>query len=336
MSDDLPAPVQRLYDVFDDLPGVAEVELAFQPLDELTADDLALPGEFADLPHLLLARSGALGQPGELLVTLGLSFTPDAEGWVALEFLAWWVRDQSRGGEPVQMRPLALPPTGYGLQLGRTLHFAIEWVVPNGDGDEVPACIEQAADSLAGAIDDHRDALANPTKLGRDGDTDEELTDRAGRGDVAAMLDLSDRLNEDDAPASFAWLEKAAALGHPEAHLTLGQALAIGHGTTADHARAVEQYKLAAEGGSAQGMALLGRAYQEGEGVPQDFAEALQWYERGGEAGEPACYAQLGDCYEHGVGVPVDLAKARDYYQEAFDGGFDEVQEALDRLDGTE
>ena len=32
--------------------------------------------------------------------------------WLTLEFLAWWVRDQSRGGELIQMRPVALPPKG--------------------------------------------------------------------------------------------------------------------------------------------------------------------------------------------------------------------------------
>lgn len=334
-DDDLPAPVQRLYDVFDALPGVAEVELTLQPLDELSDEILDLPGESGDLPHLLLRRGPGVGQPGEQLVSLGLTFTADAEGWVALEFLAWWVRDESRGGQPVQMRPLALPPVGYGLQLGRTLHFVIEWLLPHTDGsDVIPDTIDQAAESLAEAIEQYQAAIDAPTQPARDDDTPEVLTARANLGDAAAMLDLADHFDEEDPAAAFAWLEKAAATGHPTAHLALGQALATGRGTTADLAKAVEQYRHAAEAGSAQGMALLGRAYQEGEGVEQDAAQAVEWYEQGGDAGEPACYAQLGDCYESGVGVPKDDAKALEYYELALEQGFDEVAEAVARLKG--
>ena len=66
------------------------------------------------------------GLPNEAWANTEITLTRDEAGWLTLEFLAWWVRDQSRGGELIQMRPMALPPKGYEDQLGRTLKFIID------------------------------------------------------------------------------------------------------------------------------------------------------------------------------------------------------------------
>ena len=80
-----------------------------------------------------------------MLVTATVWFDADSRGWVALEFLAWWVRDLSRGGQAVHMRPLALPPVGYGTQLGRTLKFAIEFFFIN-QGESLGPVLKKLGD----------------------------------------------------------------------------------------------------------------------------------------------------------------------------------------------
>ena len=52
----------------------------------------------SNLPHALLRRSDG-GVPNEVWANGKLTLTRDEAGWLTLEFLAWWVRDQSRGGD---------------------------------------------------------------------------------------------------------------------------------------------------------------------------------------------------------------------------------------------
>ena len=145
----LPEPVRRLTKALESLAGVREVDIGLRALDGIGLRELSLPGEFGDLPHATIRRTGG-GLPGESLVTAEIRFTQDHTGWVALEFLAWWVRDLSRSGEIVQMRPLALPPVAYGTQLGRTLRCVIELfaVAPDGDPEPILAKVAELADSL--------------------------------------------------------------------------------------------------------------------------------------------------------------------------------------------
>src|SRR5580698_6550159 len=147
--DALPEPVQRFTSTILKLPGVREASVTLRSLEGLDERTLSFPGEFADLPHAAIRRTPG-GLPGEFLVTAEILFTQDYTGWIALEFLAWWVRDLSRSGHVVQMRPLALPPVAYGTQLGRTLKFAIEFFLVSSDGDKAPllAALTKAAESL--------------------------------------------------------------------------------------------------------------------------------------------------------------------------------------------
>ena len=317
-----------------------------QDLADLTPDTFSMPHEFADLPHALLRRTDG-GRAGEQMVSVELVFDQTHAGWVALEFLAFWARERSGGGRDTQMRPLALAPTQYGTQLGRTLRFTIEeFVSTPSDALEV---IGEMADALAGSVRQYAGAIEKPTRLSAD--TAEELRELAEANDAQAMVDLAHLLRPDDegddgpeggselpadADESLSWFERAANLGHPEGAVQAGLAYRHGYGVPADEAKAAGLFRAAAEEGFPLGMALYGQALQQGAGVTADPAEAARWYERGGEAGEPACYAQLGDCYETGTGVPQDLAQARHYYELALAEGFDEVQEALARLPGGE
>jgi len=351
MNDELPDTVQALYDAIEHLPGVRSVEMHIQPLDGIIADELGLPGEYADLPHALLRRTDG-GKAGETMVTAEVTFGQDKDGWTSLEFLAWWVRDLSRSGAMVQLRPVALPPRGFGLQLGRTLRFLLEFFfqddepkVAANDDDVIDAAIfarlgEMAA-SLQDALHTYGEELDNPTAT--DWQDIAELKTMAERGDAEAMVEFglltaAENDPEDteaappDAAAAFVWYVKAAELGHPEGALQAGMVLASGEGAPQDTVRAVAYYAQAAEAGHPLAMALLGQAHQKGEGVVQDEAKAAEWYAKGGDAGEAACWAQLGDCYENGIGVKQDHATALELYERAAEAGFLDVEEAMERI----
>jgi hypothetical protein len=162
---DYPGGVQDMHDVIQGLPGVKDVGLGIRSLEGIGERELSLPGEFADLPHLAVRRAKG-GLENELLVTAEIHFYQSFEGWIGLEFLAWWVRDLSRSGENVQMRPLALPPVAYGTQLGRTLKFVVEFFFVNLSDDNSPVLnrIGELAGSLRDSVAHYAEVLAHPTQ----------------------------------------------------------------------------------------------------------------------------------------------------------------------------
>jgi hypothetical protein len=332
-----PEAAQRLHDAIRSVPGVKDVELGIRKLEGIAERELSLPGEFGDLPHVALRRTHG-GQKDELLVTAEVWLRQTFEGWIALEFLAWWVRDLSRGGEVVQLRPLALPPVAYGTQLGRTLKFAIEFFFVN-PGDDIAPVLErlsQVAESLSRNVEDYRDALSRPTRADH-GDLD-SLRQSAENEDASAQLTLG-RCYElgqgvpADAAEAFRWYQRAADHGHPRAKMFLGLCYAEGKATAQDHVRALACYREAAEGGLAFACGLVGLSYASGKGIEQSDTEAANWYRRGAEAGEPSCMAQLGECYEQGKGVEPDPRQALHWYRAALGQGFKHVEPAIARVE---
>jgi hypothetical protein len=85
----------------------------------------------------------------------------DEAGWLTLEFLAWWVRDLSRSGRQIQLRPMALPPRAYEVQLGHTLKFIIDHLVvcPGNGIESMLNELQNRGESLAGNIDDYAEVL---------------------------------------------------------------------------------------------------------------------------------------------------------------------------------
>ena len=336
-----PPPVQQLHDVLSGLPGIQSVELGVQRIEGISVHALALPGEFADLPHVAIRRTKG-GRKDESLVTATMVFEQSRAGWVALEFLAWWVRDQSRGGEQVQMRPLALPPVGYDTQLGRTLRLVIEWffIDPSEDGSPVLEAVSKFAESLRTSIELYQAAIANPVDPNLvieelDADTLRKL---AAEGNVEAQFELAQRLRRGDLGlanpvAAFPWYEAAAQKGYPPAITFLGYCYANGIGVHPSAKLAAQYYRQAADAGYPFAMGMVGQCYENGEGVHQDQAEAVRWYQRAAELGEPSCQAQLGECYELGKGLEQDREQAIYWYRQALAQGFDAVQEAIDRLE---
>ena len=330
----MPAEVEALQQTLSKVPGIHTVEIHPRGVEEIDEKVLGFPGEFADLPQVALRRTKG-GLKNEVLVGIDMTFSQDHAGWVGVEFLAWWVRDMARTGFQVQMRPLALPPKAYGTQLGRTLHFVIEFflVLPDESMAPVLAKAKELARDLAQDLKMYADVLAKPTMAHPE--TLKELQLCAEREDAQAQLTLANALaqgNGKDAAQAFGWYQRAAAHGHPTAIMRLGLCYRNGAGVAKDAGAAFAQFSKAAEGGNPTAMGLLGNAYETGSGVGQDEALAAKWYAKGREQGDVGCTAQLGEMYEKGKGVRRDLQEALACYQEALEAGLEAVKPAIERV----
>src|SRR5262245_49695086 len=165
-----PPEVEAFHAALRRLVAVGEVTTGLKVLAEYEPRTYSLPGEFGDLPHAMLRRTGG-GLPDEAWANTEFELAKDAGGWLTLEFLAWWVRDCSRAGEQIQLRPMALPPKAYEVQLGHTLKFIIDQFVicPSGDKEAAFQLMQERADSLNQAIDSYADVLgelARPAEPG--------------------------------------------------------------------------------------------------------------------------------------------------------------------------
>ena len=86
------------------------------------------------------------------------------QAWLTIEFLAWWVRDWGRAGHQIQMRPMALPPKAYEIQLGRTLKFFIEYFVIE-EGVSYAGTLQiagQMGESIAENVESYKECFENP------------------------------------------------------------------------------------------------------------------------------------------------------------------------------
>jgi len=156
----LPDQVEAFHKAMRRLVAVKEVTTGLKNLTAYTPDTYSFPGEFGDLPHALLRRTGG-GLENEAWANTEFELSGDEPGWLTLEFLAWWVRDLSRSGEQIQLRPMALPPKAYEVQLGRTLKFILDhFVICDGDSND-PALrmMQELADSLDTSIDLYAEVL---------------------------------------------------------------------------------------------------------------------------------------------------------------------------------
>ena len=156
----LPDQVEAFHQAMRRLVAVKDVTTGLKNLSSYTPDTYSLPGEFGDLPHALLRRTGG-GLENEAWANTEFELSRDELGWLTLEFLAWWARDLSRSGEQIQLRPMALPPKAYEAQLGWTLKFILDhFVICDGDGNDAALrMMQELADSLDTSINLYAEVL---------------------------------------------------------------------------------------------------------------------------------------------------------------------------------
>lgn len=160
---ELPPQVEALVDAISALPGVAGCFCGPKPLAGCEPSHLSLPGEFGDLPQAIIMRTNG-GRAHEVMIRTEVVFDRSPGAWLSLEFLAWWVRDWGRSGHEIQMRPMALPPKAYEIQLGRTLKFLIEYfVIEDGDSyDRTLAVVGKMGKSIAESFEMYRECFEKP------------------------------------------------------------------------------------------------------------------------------------------------------------------------------
>lgn len=150
-----PAEIEHLHTVLSSLPGVVEISSSICGLQGLKLEQLESP-DCARLPLGAIRRTLG-GLDGEALVQTEFRVEPLALYPNTIEFLAWFVRDQSRGGEPIQLRPFALPPqAGNLVQLGTSLLWQMDFfcIVPMGDESGAHlAAIDRIASHLEFALE---------------------------------------------------------------------------------------------------------------------------------------------------------------------------------------
>ena len=163
MVNDYPKQVKCFHDALYRFRGVIEVNTGLKSLDTIPLEHYKLPGKMGDLPHALLKRTQG-GLANEAWANTDVILSYDRAGWLTLEFLAWWVREQSRSGEPIQMRPQALSPlAGEDIQLGHTLKFVVDHFCILSDNSPTAMLTLLAArgNSLSSTIDQHVDVLGD-------------------------------------------------------------------------------------------------------------------------------------------------------------------------------
>ena len=133
-----PPEIEQFHQTLSSLAGVDSVISGVDDLSSVDAELLSA-AEYAHLPHAALLRTGG-GLDNEVLIQFELALQQSQEGWHALEFLSWFVRDCARGGSKLQLRPFALPPvTPNGRQLGHTLKFHLDLFVDGIEDSLAPA-----------------------------------------------------------------------------------------------------------------------------------------------------------------------------------------------------
>ena len=163
MVNDYPKQVTYFHDALYRFRGVVEVNTGLKRLDKVPLEDYRLPGKMGDLPHALLRRTRG-GLANEAWANTDVILSYDRAGWLTLEFFAWWIRDQSRAGQQIQMRPQALIPLADNeIQLGHTLKFVIDHfcMLSNSSPETMLAVLEERGKSLNLAIDSYVDVLGD-------------------------------------------------------------------------------------------------------------------------------------------------------------------------------
>jgi len=77
-----------------------------------------------------------------------------------------------------------------------------------------------------------------------------------------------------------------------------------------NYAKAAEEFRKAAERGSARAQYYLGLMYRRGNGVTADDAEARRWFLKASERGHAIAQATLASLMRRGKGGPKELVEA--------------------------
>ncbi|MCR9279532.1 MAG: sel1 repeat family protein [Pseudomonadaceae bacterium] len=138
---------------------------------------------------------------------------------------------------------------------------------------------------------------------------------------------------EIDTVAARQWYEMAAQKGNVLAHGQLGYFYVMSEGgLDKDDRKAVQHFRIAAEGGDNTAQFNLGVMLSNGDGVEKNLEQAARWYWASADQGNTGAMVQLALLLKDGNGIPQDIAAARSWLQMAANEGDDSAQGHLDAL----
>ena len=129
--------------------------------------------------------------------------------------------------------------------------------------------------------------------------------------------------------------KRAAELGLPKAKGILGQCYLNGRGINRDPQKAAFWIKQAASAGDKIAQFTLGIMYTSGEGIGQNSTLALRWYLKAAAQGHTAAMANIGVLHETGQGVKQNFREAFRWYEMAAKPGLPTAQCNLGQLYAT-
>lgn len=180
------------------------------------------------------------------------------------------------------------------------------------------------------------------------------LTKLAESGNAAAQYELADRYGDgkggvpENLGLAFSWMNKAAALGNPEA----AEAMASFYSGEVDGARelgiqvdktlaqqweqkALTEYRKSAEAGDVDSQLALSWKYKSGRGVVADRTEAIRWLNEAVKRGSPKAFMEAGQIYDFSgkdLGIEPDFEKAASWYTKAAESGIVDAYNKLGDL----
>lgn len=125
-------------------------------------------------------------------------------------------------------------------------------------------------------------------------------------------LEQYDKMNYEDA---FRLFKIAAEGGDADGQNKLGICYKYGYGTTQSLTEAFKWFNLAAEQGNDWGQYNLGICYFYGEGVAQSYPKAYKLFLLSAEQGNSSAINSIGVCYEYGKGVLESHSEAVKWYR---------------------
>lgn len=139
-----PIEIGKFQNLILKIKGIRSIISGIDNLEDVDCDVLTL-SNYSHLPHAALLRTNG-GLKGEILCQFEFVIENNSNGLMALEFLAWFIRDQARNGVKIQLRPFALPPDApNGRQLGTSLKFHID-LFQNGISDSLQPLFDSIKD----------------------------------------------------------------------------------------------------------------------------------------------------------------------------------------------
>lgn len=163
----------------------------------------------------------------------------------------------------------------------------------------------------------------------------EQLRVRAAAGDAAACYELGAELSrsehlDSDPVEGLRWLLLAARTGSSDACFEAARSFRMGRGCAADHRRALELYRSAAELDHTEAQFDLALMLAEGlglDGPRPDLAEP--WYQRAAMAHHGGAAHNLGIQFATGNGVQPDAELALELFEYAVSLGDDHAMFSL-------